>query len=504
MLVLLPTAAYIFVRVWGVGFIPQTETELNQQAAIYAATFAELYTQNRPQTPIGTKLTTKQQQFWGSRFHVIKPVLGMSGQSEVLPTRPDAQIPMRPIQYPYDKIGTILSKIADEAQQSNLAGYRAFDPFGRVIGGSGEVGYSLAHLHTVQQALAGEPAASVRWKETPNNLPLGTISRNETRRVSVALPVIVDNRVIGGVRLTRTPRNFLEYLYSERASFLKFAALVLIGAAVMGLLLWRLLSRPLRKLIQQSRDVAQGKRDTIGALPHYGTAEFSELGQAFIDMSEALNQRAKSIETYTDQVTHELKSPVTSILGAADMLEEIADLPPDRRARLLSTIGISARRMEQLLNRLRDYARSKIHVTDPTPGNLTATLAVLTKAHPDMQIIADLPNTASLPLPQQQLEMVLDQLIQNASELGAKTVTIQLAPQENQVQILHIIDDGPGIAATDVERIFEPFYTTRRETGGTGMGLAIVQSFVELNGGTIAAMPKETGAHFIIRFANRN
>ena len=90
---------------------------------------------------------------------------------------------------------------------------------------------------------------------------------------------------------------------------------------------------------------------------------------------------------------------------------------------------------------------------------------------------------------------VFGQLLRNAVEHGATAVTIDAVRDQGALKV-RVSDDGEGISAGNRDRVFEPFFTTRREAGGTGMGLQIVRSMLTAHGGTIRLVPADSGASF--------
>jgi signal transduction histidine kinase len=97
--------------------------------------------------------------------------------------------------------------------------------------------------------------------------------------------------------------------------------------------------------------------------------------------------------------------------------------------------------------------------------------------------------------PAELLEAVIETLVENSAQAGAELVTISGRGEGSRV-LLSVADDGQGIAEADPERIFEPFHTSRRGEGGSGLGLPIARSLLAACGGTIAARPAERGALF--------
>jgi signal transduction histidine kinase len=290
----------------------------------------------------------------------------------------------------------------------------------------------------------------------------------------VAVPVI-------GIAYFRVAGNILGW--AETAWLVVWLAIV--SAGVLGFLLWRLVLQPVTALTAHARAVRAGRRDA--PLPdHFGTPEFSDLGQSVIDMGETLNNRADSLRAYANHVTHELKSPLTAIAGAAELLQGKVD--EDDRAALARTIRQATGRMEHLLSDLGRHAAAGI-------GTRTGTADLAEVAGRVDGIALQVVQGGSVPMPPEDLRAVLAQLAQNAATQGADRLQLTW-----DGAVLQIEDNGQGVAQGNRDRIFDPFFTTTRATGGTGMGLAIVRALVEAQGGKIALVETSRGARFDIVF----
>ncbi len=257
------------------------------------------------------------------------------------------------------------------------------------------------------------------------------------------------------------------------------------ATAVLGFLLWRLVLRPVWALTDHAHAVKDGRGDA--PLPsHFGTPEFSALGQAVDEMASTLQDREAGLRAYTDHVTHELRSPLTSLLGAAELLDDPALPEPDRQV-LLGTVKDAAERMDGLLTALRRLSAAR----DPVGRGP----ADLHRAAQGLALPADVHGAVPVPLDATALRAVLEQLAQNAARHGATRLTIIC-----DGKAMRITDNGPGIPPGDRARIFDPFFTTARAKGGSGMGLAITRTMLRAGGADITLDDSDTGAAFTIRF----
>src|SRR4051812_9565644 len=265
----------------------------------------------------------------------IRPALDLAKGGDLLRRRPDALPAGVPASQAYVGIGARLMPIILETQKGTLAGFRILDPRGVVIAGRDEVGQSLAHIEEVATALQGQYRAVLRIRvpdKTPP--PIYSISRGVGVHVFSAMPVIVDNHVAGVIYTSRTPSNIFDHLYQERGKFL-LAALAVIGATmIIGLVFWRTITGPMHELVGRTKRIARGDRDAFRPLAHYGTREFAQLSKSFLDMAEQLSRRSEYIATFSAHLTHELKSPLTSIKGASELLLESMQSETDTLTRM--------------------------------------------------------------------------------------------------------------------------------------------------------------------------
>ena len=294
--------------------------------------------------------------------------------------------------------------------------------------------------------------------------------------VGVTLGVVLSLPIIGIF--------FVRYMwpvlgYQEAVYVAAFG--VLIATFVMGWGLWRLLLRPMIEMRERVFGLRQNTPEALNPLEHYGTADMQALGQSFLDMGRALQNREAVLRSYADHVTHELKSPLTVVRGAAELLA-MPDLPNEERERLLGRVGASVERMTALLDAQRSLAqaqepaaRGQVRLSDVAQG-------------------IDVDTDGIVPLSEDALRLVLDHLVGNAKAHGATEVS---ATYDGS---LVVQDNGSGVSEGNAPRIFEPFFTTRREAGGTGMGLSIVRRTLEAHNAQIALVPCDQGARFEITF----
>ncbi|MBA4080240.1 MAG: sensor histidine kinase, partial [Erythrobacter sp.] len=204
----------------------------------------------------------------------------------------------------------------------------------------------------------------------------------------------------------------------------------------------------------------------------------------------------------------EFKTPLAAIRGTIEILADHGEtMAPDERRRFLANADADAARLSMLTARLLELARADLGANDPAAR---ADLGDILRRQADacaagFAVAADLPpGLPPLAMPEAALDAIIGALIDNARQAGAKRIAFaaQALPATGMASIT-IEDDGPGIAPGDRARVFEPFFTTRRASGGSGLGLPIVLSLVAAAGGALALAESDAGegggARFVLR-----
>lgn len=269
----------------------------------------------------------------------------------------------------------------------------------------------------------------------------------------------------------------------------------LIGGGILFLVtvvfIWQY--RPVTQLTEYARAIEQGKRPP---LPSLGAGrEVNTLAHALESMREALEGRQYA-ERYVQTLTHEMKSPLAAIRGAAELLDE--DMPASDRERFLGNIRAETIRAERLLTRLLELSalegKTRLDTTETIDLREIVSRAI-DQARP-MAELAKVPlsfNKPDSPLKLKGdafiLRAAVTNLLENAIDFSpaGETVAIRLHA-ENQGLTLTIQDRGPGIPEYAQEKIFDRFFSLRHLKAGrkgTGLGLTLVKEAVDLHNGSI-------------------
>ena len=482
----LPGVAALSLRVYENTIVQQTEAELIAQSAVLAAAYRVDWLGGRHETT--------------PRVLAPEPPTIDLRTMPILPPQPEAQPGPAPDPHAA-AVAHALLPVANDAASITLAATRLLDAHGTVIVGRGDTGASYAALPEVRAALAGHSATVLRRRAgAPPHPWLALVSRAWGVRVHHARPVLLDGRVIGVVLLSRSPRGLFLGLYQDRGKILVGIVLIFIVLLVLAGLLSRGIARPIDALAQASEGVALGPV-ALPETPPTAAIEIARLYDNFRGMAERIERRSNYLRDVAAAIAHEFKTPLAGITGALELLDEHGGAMNDaERRRFIANAAADAERLSRLVQRLLDLARADMTVAD---HDATASIADVARTVADafrserFAIAVEVPAGLAARIAPEILETVLETLAENSVQAGAATLAIRAAHQRSMVAIT-VADDGPGIAETDRERVFEPFFTGRRETGGAGMGLAIVRSLLTAAGGTIAVQAARAGATFAI------
>jgi two-component system sensor histidine kinase ChvG len=347
----------------------------------------------------------------------------------------------------------------------------------------------------VLNALTGSPATVVRVSEQGEQI------------VSVAVPVQRFRAVLGVLMLNTQGGDIDKIVAAERKAILRVFGVAALVNVVLSLLLASTIANPLRRLAAAAVRVRRGVKNRE-EIPDFSDRqdEIGNLSVAVRDMTNALYARIEAIESFAADVSHELKNPLTSLRSAVETLPLAKN--DNSRNRLMEIIQHDVRRLDRLITDISDASR------------LDAELAREDAARVDLKkFIADLVNVSReagrhkkavdiefrpAKLPQGvkgyfvmghdlRLGQVITNLIENArsfipEDKGQITITLSRAGKHN---VITVEDNGPGIRAENIDRIFERFYTDRPagEAFGqnSGLGLSISRQIVEAHGGTLTA-----------------
>ncbi len=317
--------------------------------------------------------------------------------------------------------------------------------------------------------------------------------------VYAAVPYRAEVQIAGAPRsvqlavvLTRRPPTGLS---SVGPWFLLAAVVIIAAAAVVANRLGHRFVRPLEAAENVTRQIASGDLEARVPEPRGTDPELAALTASINDMASSLAQARGSERQFLLSVSHDLRTPLTSIRGFAEAIEDGATEDAPRAA---TVIASEAQRLERLVGDLLALAQleARQFSLDMRPTDLGETAAAAADGFSPAAAELGLQVTTWRDSRQvmaradpDRLAQVAANLVENALKYARNTVLVG-ATVSAGYPVLWVDDDGPGVAPKDLTRVFERLYASRERPGrrvGTGLGLAIVAELVTAMGGTVRA-----------------
>ena len=494
----MPGISAISLRVYENSLVRQTEAELIAQGAALGAVTQALWPGAEPLPP-SPRLS--------AQVRYRPETTSVDLNAPILPERPEAATS----RLQADPAAAAAARAADpvfhQTSLTTLASVVLLDRNGIIVRGR-PLGGSYAHIPEVRAALGGLTRTTMRRNgDYRPRYSMEWLSRASGLRIHHARPVVVNGRVEAVLLLSRSPRALFRGVYQDRGKILLGISVILGLLLVLAGLVSRGVARPIEALSAASREVAAG-HGVVPETPATAAVEIRTLYEDFRLMAEAIERRSRYLRDFAAAVSHEFKTPLAGISGAVELLQDhYPDMSDDERRKFLGNISADSERLSQLVGRLLDLARADMARPDPHAGaDILGAVRRVADAlsGPALDVMLDVPETLpSVAAAEATIESVLTTLVDNSRQAGARRVTIAARTVPGGVR-LTLDDDGPGIPEADRDRVFEPFFTTRRAEGGTGLGLAIARSLLASSHATISLAPAEAGSRFIVTLPAAN
>lgn len=376
------------------------------------------------------------------------------------------------------------AKIFDFIKSSRTIGMYVTDEKGIVLfaTNSEHVGRDFSQWNDVYKTLRGTYGARSTRLD-----PLD--SRSSVYHV--AAPITIDSKIAGVVTVYKSEGSILEFLDQALHKMFVGGLFSVIALGLFGGLIMVWITLPLEKLRMYALAVSEGRR---GILPNTKIKEVKHLTEAFEKMRITLEGK-KTVEKYTQTLTHELKSPLTAIKGAAELCLE--EMNANQRHRFLKNIIVEADRSHLLLEQLLKIAalESKHDLDYKHRIDLLEVLNETREALiglwkiKNITILIDEKSHVAFFGDRFLLFQAFRNILQNAIEFSEPNseIKIQIQAGDNGTKI-EFMDEGVGIPDFAKERIFEKFYSLERPDSkrkSSGLGLSFVKEVVELHHGQI-------------------
>ncbi|KAF2389680.1 two-component system sensor histidine kinase CreC [Pseudomonas frederiksbergensis] len=323
----------------------------------------------------------------------------------------------------------------------------------------------------------------------------------------VGAPIRDNGQIIGVVTVAKPNSSLQPYVdRTERRLFAYGAGLIGLGLLFGALLSWWL-SAALRRLTAYAQAVSEGRRVEV---PHYRGGELEQLATAVEQMRTQLEGKAY-VERYVHTLTHELKSPLAAIRGAAELLQ--GEMPLSQQQRFVSNIDSESARMQQLIERLLNLAQ--VEQRQGLEERVEVPLAALVNELLDAQaariegkqlrveqtIAADLALVGEPFL----LRQALGNLLENALDFTPTQGVLRFSAQRVEEGIeFRLFNQAEAIPDYALPRLSERFYSLPRPESGrksTGLGLNFVEEVVKLHGGQLWVANVQGGVEARVRLS---
>jgi len=332
-------------------------------------------------------------------------------------------------------------------------------------------------------------------------------------RVGNTVYLAIPARFFGRQRLVVIATDHVETRVLSRTTPLLILAgiVVLLVAAAVAAWLARRLTRPIREIERAALVLASGDLSARADLPPRTDTDLAALGSTLNAMAAQLEASRGSQRAFLLSISHDLRTPLTSIRGYAEALADgtLADADPEARTRAATVIGAESRRLERLVRDLLDLSRldSREFSLRPTSCDAAAVVRDAAEAFAPqarelgVALVVQAGASAPATLDADRVGQIVANLVENALKYARAEVGVVSEMRGAELSIV-VTDDGPGIPAAELTDVFTRLYTARGTPGravGTGLGLAIVQELAAAMGGRARAeSPDAGGARLVV------
>jgi two-component system sensor histidine kinase CreC len=381
------------------------------------------------------------------------------------------------------------SKVELRVYVTNERGRVIFDSSGK------DVGSDFSNWNDVVTALGGNSGARTSLENAKD--PSSSV-------MYVSAPIRhpqPGSGVLGALTVGKPTQSFGQFVSAARQKTLEVGAVGAAGVLLLALLVGVWLVRPFGVVADYVRFV---KSQRTFSLPRLGARAWGALGAAYDEMRDALGGR-NYVADYVQTLTHEIKSPLSAIRGATELLQE--GVPEADRQRFLHNIGRETQRIQTMVDRMMELTalEARRSLNNPAPVNFTELVRECADAARDaaarrgVQIdFAAPPEPCTVEGEAFLLQRAVANLLDNAIDFSpsGQTIELQLLPGARSVN-LQVLDRGPGIPDYARDKVFEKFYSLARphnQKKSTGLGLSFVKEIAALHIGRVELASRKDGA----------
>ena len=371
-----------------------------------------------------------------------------------------------------------------EKTQTDMRIYMT-DAGGKIIFDSqdkGILGEDYSRWRDVRLTLSGEYGARTTQVDPDDNT---------SSVLYVAAPVMVNGELYGVLTVAKPTTNINSFLKDAKPKIFKVGLLSILAALLLSLLVSLWITHPIKRLTRYALEVRENKKSV---LPKLDKSEIGEMGAAFEKMREALEGK-DYVEQYVQTLTHEIKSPLSAIRGAAELLDE--KMRSEQRSIFINNIRNEAGRIQNIVDLMLELAalenqkmlakKEKVALHALVKTVIESKQPLISKK--ELQVVNQVPDDLTVEGDPFLLHQAVSNLIQNAVDFSPVKSRIELSADRSGGKCRFLVRDfGPGIPDYARAKVFDKFFSLQRPDTGkksTGLGLNLVKEVAVLHQGEI-------------------
>jgi len=368
------------------------------------------------------------------------------------------------------------------------------------------VGEDYSQWRDVRLTLDDEYGARTSYKDQTKTEP------DDEKVMIIAAPVRHQGHIIGAVSVMKSINSLEGYLLTESNQLKRYGLMLLLAALIIGYIVSMWFTASLKKISSYADTMAAGQPTNA---PVFFDQRFTQLADSINHMRQQLDGK-EYVENYIHSLTHELKTPITSIRGAVELLDE--DMPAADRTKFIDNINTSNRRMARLVDKMLSLAKLEglTELVNPSHFDFSPTLKRLILEREPIVVKRRLrlnsPSGNSLILFGDKLliSQAVANLLDNAIDFCVDQGVIDISVQSDERKhIVRVHNQGSPIPDFALDRIYERFFSLPRPDNdqtrtdkSTGLGLSFVQEIMKLHRGSVIVTNTDNGVQAELRWPN--
>jgi len=367
--------------------------------------------------------------------------------------------------------------------------------------GGKEEGKDYSRWNNIVRTLRGEYGARATRADPED--PMSAVFH-------VSSPILSNGRIVGVLTVCKPAGSVSVFVHAARREIAFAGAFAAAAVIALSIVVTFWITRPIARLTQYAKAIRDGRRPTA---PRLGSSEVGALGAAFEEMRTALEGK-QYVEEYVQSLTHQMKSPLSAIRGAAELLEE--DMPVDQRRQFLRNLRAESARLQDLIDRMLQLSavENRKELRDVETIDLTELLSEVLLEMKPLLAARQVRFSGSRGIPvvirgeRFLIRQAITNLLQNAVDFTDNAGIIEVSGEQRAGKAEIVVsDNGPGIPEYALARVFDRFYSLRHPGTGrksSGLGLAFVREVAALHGGRVQLVNRaEGGARAVLELPEK-